>query len=188
MSLKDSSASLLRLVVKGRNEHGVGFTLVELLVVIAIAGTLSGIAIPVYTNQITNARNMRAISEIRMLEKRITVFEMENQALPITLNDIGRGTLLDPWDNPYQYLNFAIFTENWEGDADAKEKGNKEKNQKKQKAEVRKDRWEKPLNSDYDLYSMGKNGESMPSLRAEVSRDDIIRAYDGGFVGLASEH
>jgi general secretion pathway protein G len=52
---------------------------------------------------------------------------------------------------------------------------------------MRKDRFLVPLNSDYDLYSMGKDGDSRPPLTAQMSRDDIVRASDGAFVGLASD-
>ena len=44
-----------------------------------------------------------------------------------------------------------------------------------------------PLNSDYDLYSMGKDGASQSSLMAKVSRDDVVRALDGRFMGRASD-
>ena len=33
---------------------------------------------------------------------------------------------------------------------------------------------------------MGKDGSSVAALTAKASRDDIIRANDGGFIGLAS--
>ncbi|HKY73488.1 MAG TPA: prepilin-type N-terminal cleavage/methylation domain-containing protein [Nitrospira sp.] len=52
---------------------------------------------------------------------------------------------------------------------------------------VRKDRFGAPLNTDFDLYSMGKNRESADSLSTPQSYDDIVRASDGVFVGLASE-
>jgi general secretion pathway protein G len=45
-----------------------------------------------------------------------------------------------------------------------------------------------PLNSDYDLYSMGKDGESQIPLTVKISHDDIIRANDGAFVGLAIDY
>ena len=44
-----------------------------------------------------------------------------------------------------------------------------------------------PINSDYDLYSMGEDGGTRPPLTARPSQDDIVRAGDGGFVGLAEE-
>jgi general secretion pathway protein G len=52
--------------------------------------------------------------------------------------------------------------------------------------QARKDRFLVPLNDDYDLYSMGKDGTSSPPLTAKVSQDDIIRANNGSYVGLAS--
>ena len=54
------------------------------------------------------------------------------------------------------------------------------------KAKQRKDHSLHPLNSTYDLYSMGKDGDSKAPLTAQASRDDIIRANDGGYIGLAS--
>jgi len=51
----------------------------------------------------------------------------------------------------------------------------------------RKDRFLVPINSDFDLYSMGKDRDTVAPLTAKVSQDDIVRANDGAFVGLASE-
>ena len=167
MSFKDSSASILRSLIKGQRERGGGFTLVELLVVVAIVGTLTGIAIPVYNDQIRKARIVRAIAEIRILEKEIALYEMDTKNWPLTLNDIGRGNLQDPWGNLYQYHNFDT----------AQGVG-----------KMRRDRFVKPLNSDYDLYSMGKDGESKKQIDDQDSLDDIIRANDGAFIGLASEY
>jgi general secretion pathway protein G len=144
-----------------------GFTLIEVLIVIAILGTLSGIAIPMYKNYIEKARIVTAIAEISILQKEIAEYETKNNVLPDTLNDIGRGNLLDPWDNSYQYLNFANVIG---------------------MGPLRKDQFLVPLNSDYDLYSMGKDGLSMPPLTANASHDDIIRANNGTYIGIASEY
>jgi general secretion pathway protein G len=54
-------------------------------------------------------------------------------------------------------------------------------------ASVRKDRFLAPINTDFDLYSMGPDGESRPQLNAKPSRDDIVRAANGGFFGPAEE-
>lgn len=50
---------------------------------------------------------------------------------------------------------------------------------------ARKDRFLVPINSDFDMYSMGKNLDSVASLNPPKSQDDVIRASDGGFYGLA---
>lgn len=150
-------------------EHFRGITLIELLFVLAIVGTLAGIAMPVYTNQIEKARITKAIAEIAIIQREIAAYEGKeaDNFLPKTLADIGRGNLLDPWDNPYRYLNFALI---------------------KGTGPVRKDRFMVPLNTDYDLYSVGKDGKTFPPLTAKPSYDDIVRANDGAFVGLASEY
>lgn len=53
--------------------------------------------------------------------------------------------------------------------------------------EVRKDRFQVPINSDFDLYSSGPDGQSRGPLSAPVSRDDILRANDGAFYGVAED-
>ncbi len=45
-----------------------------------------------------------------------------------------------------------------------------------------------PINSTYDLYSMGKDGKTVVALTAKASRDDVVRANDGGFIGLAVKY
>lgn len=144
-----------------------GFSLVELLLVVAIIGTLAAISLPIYTKALQQARTARAIGDIKAIDTDIRIFEMTAKRLPDSLAEIGREKLRDPWGNEYQYFPFT----------DAKGKGN-----------MRKDRFLVPLNSDFDLYSMGPDGDSVPPLTAQQSRDDIIRANDGGYVGLASEY
>ncbi len=52
---------------------------------------------------------------------------------------------------------------------------------------ARKDRFLVPINCDFDLYSVGPDGESKIPLTAKQSHDDIIRAGDGAYVGVASD-
>ena len=52
---------------------------------------------------------------------------------------------------------------------------------------MRKDHKLNPINSDFDLYSMGKNGVSKTQISNKDSLDDVIRANNGGFVGRASD-
>lgn len=146
-----------------------GLTLVELLIVIAIIGTLAAIAAPVIADVTDGARVARAIADIKTLESEIAVFERLNARLPTDLGEIGRGDIRDAWGNPYEYLDFATAGSSSTGRA-------------------RKDRFLVPLNSTYDLYSKGRDGRSQAPLTASVSRDDIIRASDGGYVGLASSY
>jgi general secretion pathway protein G len=52
----------------------------------------------------------------------------------------------------------------------------------------RRDRYMFPLNTDYDLFSLGANRSTAVSLGQTLSQDDVIRANDGGFFGRASEY
>jgi general secretion pathway protein G len=53
---------------------------------------------------------------------------------------------------------------------------------------LRKDGKLNPLNTDFDLYSLGRDGESRETLNARPSRDDIVRANNGAFIGLAEDY
>lgn len=146
-----------------------GLTVVELCIVMAILSTLAAIAIPAYRDVIERARIIKAIADIRALEGEIAVFETTRGRLPTNLVEIGRGSLLDPWAKPYAYLNFAAAGPGAKG-------------------AMRKDRFLVPLNSTYDLYAKGKDGQTQPPLTTRVSWDDVVRANDGGYVGLASSY
>ncbi len=142
-----------------------GFTIIEILAVTTIIGTLATIAIPKAYNAIDRAKGARAADEIRHLEAEIAGYSSAGTTLPNALTNLGPGTYLDPWGNPYQYLNQANSNGN---------------------GQSRKDRFLVPLNTDYDLYSMGPDGQSVGPLTAKASLDDIVRANDGGYVGLAA--
>lgn len=52
----------------------------------------------------------------------------------------------------------------------------------------RRDRYMFPLNTDYDLFSLGSDGRTAVSLGDTLGRDDVIRANNGGFFGVAAEY
>jgi general secretion pathway protein G len=147
-----------------------GFTLIEVCVVVAIIATLSAIAVPSYLQYKYKAMVVVAISDIRMIEQQISLFEQENDGqLPNSLSDLTTiKTVMDPWGRPYQYMRING--------------GNKSA-----KGLARKNMSDVPVNNDYDLYSMGKDGKTNQSFQPPVSQDDIVRAYNGQYVGLVSE-
>jgi general secretion pathway protein G len=148
-----------------------GFSLIELMFALMIVGVLSAIAIPVYNSHMTKSKNDQAINDIMAIQNEIERFYTLNFRYPGTLSDLP-GTLPnngnDPWGNAYVYLNIING-------------GNGIKGQ------VRKDKALNPINSLYDLYSMGANGVSKRQLDQKDSVDDIVLARDGGFIGLASD-
>lgn len=144
-----------------------GFTLIELLLALVIGTALLLLALSSYSSYMDQAKVAKAESDLGAIEGRISAYQTTNDALPTTLAQIGEQNLLDPWGHPYQYLDFTGL---------------------KGKGQMRKDHNLVPINSDYDLYSDGKDGQSVPPLVAAPSRDDIVRANNGGFIGLASDY
>jgi general secretion pathway protein G len=53
---------------------------------------------------------------------------------------------------------------------------------------LRKDRNLVPINTDFDLYSMGPDGASAAPLTAAASQDDVVRANNGSFIGQAKDY
>ena len=143
-----------------------GFTFLELMVSLIIVGILSGIGYPLYKDYIEKAKIAKGCSDIGAISAAMTQHYTNTQTYPNSLNEVGMGGVLDPWGKPYQYLNIQT----------AKGKG-----------QMRKNKFMVPINSDFDLYSMGKDGQSATPLTAKSSRDDVIRASDGAFCGLASD-
>jgi len=163
-----------------------------MMIVLLIIGTLSAIIVPVYVRALDNAKIVTTEQEMRTVEQKIVAFLATQGILPMSLDEIGMGNLLDSWGHPYQYLRLANPPD--DGDGDDKGKGNgkgKDKDKDKgpkEKGKPRKDHFLVPINSDFDLYSMGPDGESRAPLTAKHSRDDIIRANNGGYFGPASEY
>lgn len=147
----------------------VGFTIIELLVAIAVAAALVAVAVPSYESHRNKALVAQAASDIKSLDVLITQYHADNMRFPDSLADIGKGGMLDPWKNPYRYLKLSPLSPSASG-------------------KMRKDKNLVPINSDFDLYSMGKDSVSLPPLTAASSRDDIVRGSNGRYVGLASEY
>ena len=145
-----------------------GFTLIEMLAVMGLIGVLIGIVTPRLWDILLTVKVTQAIADINTIELDLVAFSATNDSLPPDLATIGRSGMVDPWGKPYQYLNYGGNTRNPPG--------------------ARKDRSLHPLNSDFDLYSMGADGQSAAPITTKVSQDDIIRANDGGFIGLARNY
>lgn len=146
-----------------------GFTLVELLLAVAIVAVLTVIAVPSYQGYRDRVRVAQARSDIVAIATAIDLYRTDTRRYPDSLVDVRLDGMLDPWGHPYQYLNLSPVAAGNNGS-------------------IRKDKNLVPINSDFDLYSMGKDGASQAPLTAKVSQDDIVRASDGRFVGLAADY
>jgi general secretion pathway protein G len=145
------------------------FSMIELVIVMAIISILAAISVPFMWNYLDKAQSVSAVSDIERISRSIELYVAQTGHPPSSLSDVYMDKLKDPWGNPYQYLSFETVKGNGKG-------------------KFRKDRNLVPINSDYDLYSMGPDGKSSGPLTAAASRDDIIRAGNGSFVGIAEDY
>ncbi|MBX3607987.1 MAG: prepilin-type N-terminal cleavage/methylation domain-containing protein [Piscinibacter sp.] len=145
--------------------RGIGMTLIELVITVAIVALIAAIAGPSYSRHVNRGRVAQATADIKRIEMSMERFMTDRGRFPTNLAEAGI-TLTDPWGNPYRYLNMTGASV----------------------GQVRKDHSLHPLNTDYDLYSMGADGRTASPLTAQASRDDIVRARNGSYVGLASNY
>jgi general secretion pathway protein G len=212
-----------------------GFTLVEVALVMAIMSVLAAISVPKYLAALEAARIVKAIGDIRTIDREIRAHVVLTGCYPTTLADLNHADLRDPWGRPYVYTVLSSYGSGSGGSgagsggscggssggssgSGSSGGGGGKSGGKTGGASsggssgssggsagssgscpachggcstpggARKDRRLVPINSDYDLYSVGKDGQSSPPLTAGQSQDDIIRASDGGFVGPASTY
>jgi general secretion pathway protein G len=143
--------------------------LLELMVTLVIASLLFTLSVPACNGFVNRSRVARAIDEIAALDVEIERYrQANNDRIPNSLADLSIEIPSDPWGREYLYLNIATVGPG--------------------KGALRKEGKLGPLNTDYDLYSMGEDGDSKGPLSATASRDDIVRASDGAFIGLGEDY
>ncbi len=144
------------------------FTIIELAVVLLIVSLTYMTISPALFKIVEVTKSKNVTSEITEMQTGIDDFFKKTGRYPDSLEEVyGDDVPIDAWGNPYQYLNHK------------KAKG---------KGKLRKDKNLVPINSDYDLYSMGPDGQTASPLTAAISLDDIVRGRNGLFVGLASDY
>ncbi len=157
-----------------------GVTIFELLIALVLVSILAKFAMAVYGSGEPDCDNPNAvqgallrakiaqvngdIGEIHLAASR---FELSQNRYPANLAELGLDALRDPWGNPYQYL--VVFGLN-------------------NKGPVRKDHNLHPVNSGYDVYSMGPDGKTATPFTSNSGKDDIVMANDGDYFGLACQY
>ena len=146
-----------------------GFGLLDVIVTLVIVTLLASLAVPAFEGYSQRARVAAAMGDIGSMSLEIEQFRRRNNGrIPLTREELGAEIPVDPWGQPYEYLNIV-----------AAGPGN---------SALRKDGKLNPLNTDYDLYSIGRDGQTTGPLSAQHSRDDIVRANNGAFIGLGEDY
>lgn len=148
-----------------------GFSLLELLVVMFVLVTLIVGANALYRrSDVCGSRDpykSAAIADLGEIYLKVEMFELNHRRNPTSLAEIGLHNKRDPWGNLYVYLDFAGLD------------GNGQK---------RKYRSEVPVNSYFDAYSTGPDGQTATPFRAAPGEDDIVIANDGLYIGSACKY
>ncbi|WP_371873203.1 type II secretion system protein [Geomonas limicola] len=149
-----------------------GFTLVELLMVCIILAALAIMIFPAYAQIKIKVQNVRAMEEIRSIEKSISAYTLDHAGTyPTDLQALNLGTMKDPWGTLYVYHPpLAPYPD--PNDAEVTGPFNIAG---------------KSLSDDFDLYSKGPDGHTSPDATDLVSLDNIVRVSEGGWVGVASD-
>lgn len=148
-----------------KNPHG--FSMIEMMIALVIFALVATFAVPAYRDHVIRAKSSKAIGDIGIIAVVIERYRLRNGNRPPPNLDLIDRAWLDPWGAPYIYTLL-------EGGIN--------------KGSARKNKNLVPLNTDYDLYSKGPDGESTAPLTAKKSQDDILRANNGAFLGIAEDY
>ncbi|MEO8450001.1 MAG: prepilin-type N-terminal cleavage/methylation domain-containing protein [Gemmatimonadota bacterium] len=141
-----------------------GFTVIELMTVMVIVAILTSMAVSRTKATIDQGKTAKATGDIRAIQIDIEGYAASGNVLPPGLVDVGRDALVDPWGNPYVYVLFSAG------------------------GTPRTDRFGVPLNTQYDIYSIGPDGTTSGSITAGPGQDDVVRGNDGSFIGRATRY
>jgi len=142
-----------------------GMSLLELTVAIGVVALVASVAVPSVDAYLNRGKAAHAIGDIGTISIQLYRWQSNTRKFPETLAEAGLSGFVDPWGNPYQYVNVATA----------------------KPGAVRRDRNGTPINSDFDLYSLGPDGHTEARLGEGNARDDIVRANNGQFVGAAED-
>src|SRR5262245_11771862 len=123
-----------------------GLTLVEMAIALAIVAVIALIAVPKYADYREQLKVTEAVYELGAMYFQLQWPMEETKIVPADRTEIGQSLKKDPWGNLYVYTDITA-------------KG----------AKARKNKALHPINTYFDLYSKGKDGDSVLPLTAGPS-------------------
>jgi len=100
-----------------RSHAARGFTLIEIMVVIVILGVLAALVVPSVLSRTDDARNVAAKSDLAAIRQALKLYRLDQKRYPTAQEGLGalakhlERIPMDPWGNPYQYLNPGVHGE-----------------------------------------------------------------------------
>ena len=123
--------------IKNTFENNEGFTLLELMIVITIIAIIGGFAITRFTGTIDKTKITAVKTDFGTFETALEAYYLNYNTYPTSDEGLQKlidaellknkkDTLLDPWNNPYQYRypgQFSKSPEIWSLGADGRDGG-----------------------------------------------------------------
>ena len=140
--------------INWRNKKG--FTLIELLIVVAIIGIIAAIAIPNLLNAIQRGKQKRTMSDLRSIGTAVESYQVDNGYPCKTAN--GATTTLSDVLSP-TFIKSVPDKDGWKNSMT----------------------WNQNGQSNYSVYSFGKNGSADLQAGATTNFSSDIYFSDGQF-------
>lgn len=151
---------------QGSSRSGVG--VVDLVIGMVVVSLMAALGIPAFNGFVDRANVAQAVGDLGSISVAIESYRLKNNdRMPENIGELDIGIVKDPWGRDYRFVNFMV---------------------QQGRPEVRKDGNLNRLNTDFDLYSLGGDGESSGPLSAGSSMDDIVRANNGSYIGLGEDY
>src|SRR5262245_10241309 len=84
-----------------------GMSVVELTIAIGVVALVASVAVPTVDAYLDRGKAAHAIGDIGTISVQLYRWQSNSRKFPQTLAEAGLSGFVDPWGNPYKYVNVA---------------------------------------------------------------------------------